>query len=120
MPTTFEGVSVVPMDRERVVDRQTVVVDGDRIAWIGPEAGARIPAGSQRIDARGKFLLPGLADMHCHPSSEDDLLLFVAYGVTTIRNMRGMPRHVLWRDRVATGQLVGPTIHTTGPIVDGR
>jgi amidohydrolase family protein len=120
MTITFEDVSVVPMDSERVAGGQTVVVDGDRITWIGPAAQARIPSGAQRVDGRGKYLMPGLADMHCHPSDQDDLLLLVAYGVTTIRNLEGMPRHVLWRERIASGQLLGPTIHTSGPIVDGR
>ena len=53
MTITFEGVSVVPMDSERVVDGQTVVVEGDRIRWIGPEAEAKIPAGAQRVACVG-------------------------------------------------------------------
>ena len=120
MRVAFEDVSVVPMDAEHVVHGQTVVVDDDRITWVGPATAAQIPAGGQRIDGRGKFLMPGLADMHCHPCDEDDLLLLVAHGVTTIRNLEGMPRHVLWRERVASGQMLGPTIYTSGPIVDGR
>jgi hypothetical protein len=120
MTTTFEGVSIVPMDSERIVDGQTVIVEGDQITWIGPEADAVIPSGAQRIDGRGRYLMPGLADMHSHPSDEDDLLLLVGHGVTTIRNLQGMPRHVLWRERIAAGQLLGPTIHVSGPIVDGR
>jgi hypothetical protein len=116
----FEGVSVVPMDSDRVIDGQTVVVEGDRITWMGPEAEAQVPPGAQRVDGHGKYLMPGLSDMHCHPADEDDLLLCVAHGVTTIRNLMGMPRHVLWRERVAAGTLLGPTIYTSGPIVDGR
>jgi imidazolonepropionase-like amidohydrolase len=116
----FEGVSVIPMDTERVVGGQTVVVDGDRISWIGPEAEAQLPAGAQRVAGRGKYLMPGLADMHCHPYAQDDLLLLVTHGVTTIRNLQGMPRHVLWRRRIEAGELLGPTIFVSGPIVDGR
>ncbi len=120
MSVAFEDVSVVPMDAEHVVHGQTVVVEDDRITWVGPATDAHVPAGAQRIDGSGKFLMPGLADMHCHPCDEDDLLLLVAHGVTTIRNLEGMPRHVLWRERVASGQMLGPTIYTSGPIVDGR
>jgi hypothetical protein len=120
MPTVFEGVSVVPMDTERILDGQTVVVEDDRIAWIGPDADAVVAADAQRVDGRGKYLMPGLCDMHSHPADEDDLLLLVGHGVTTIRNLFGLPRHVLWRERTASGQLLGPTIYTSGPIVDGR
>ncbi|HSS67077.1 MAG TPA: amidohydrolase family protein [Nocardioidaceae bacterium] len=120
MTTIFAGVSVVPMDSERVVEGQTVIVEGDRISWIGPDADAQISAGARRVDGRGKYLMPGLTDMHCHPGTEDDLLLAIAFGVTTIRNLEGLPRHVLWRDRIAAGELLGPTIFTTGPIVEGR
>jgi hypothetical protein len=120
MTIAFEGVSVVPMDREQVLQNQTVIVDGDRISWVGPETEAEIPATAERIDGHGKYLIPGLADMHSHPADEDDLLLLVTHGVTTIRNLMGMPRHVLWRERAAAGQLLGPTIFTSGPIVDGR
>jgi imidazolonepropionase-like amidohydrolase len=116
----FEGVSVVPMDTERVVSGQTVIVDGDRISWLGPESEARIASATQRIDGRGKYLMPGLADMHCHPYAQDDLLLLIAHGVTTIRNPQGMPRHVLWRQRIEAGELLGPTTFMSGPIVDGR
>jgi imidazolonepropionase-like amidohydrolase len=120
MTIAFEGVSVVPMDSERVLADQTVVVDGDRISWIGAAATADVPADAQRVDGRGKYLIPGLADMHSHPADEDDLLLLVTHGVTTIRNLFGMPRHVRWRERVAAGELLGPRILTSGPIVDGR
>ena len=121
MTTVLEGVSVLPMDSERVLEDHTVIVDGDRITWVGPQAQAQVPATATRIDGRGKYLMPGLTDMHCHPGTEDDLLLFVTFGVTTIRNMDGLPRHVLWRDRIAAGDdLLSPTISTTGPIIEGH
>jgi imidazolonepropionase-like amidohydrolase len=120
MTTAFEGVSIVPMDSERVVADQTVLVEGDRISWIGPAANAPIPRAANRVDGRGRYLLPGLTDMHCHPGTEDDLFLSLAFGVTTIRNMEGLPRHVLWRDRITAGELLGPSILTTGPIVEGH
>ncbi|HKE00213.1 MAG TPA: amidohydrolase family protein, partial [Planctomycetota bacterium] len=72
------------------------------------------------IDGRGKFLMPGLADMHVHTWSEQDFPLFLANGVTTVRNMFGAPVHLDWRRRIAAGELLGPTIVTAGPIVDGK
>ena len=65
----FTHVTVLPMDRpgvEQALPDQTVVVRGDRIVAIGPAARTRVPAGATRVDARGKFLLPGLAEMHAH------------------------------------------------------
>src|SRR5688572_22769537 len=86
----FVDVTIVPMDRERVLERQTVIVRDGRIAAIGPVASTPVPAGVTRIDARGKFLMPGLAEMHGHvpaqPGAFADatMLLFVANGVTTV------------------------------------
>ena len=62
----FERVSVIPMDRERVLADQTVVVRGDRILAIGASAQVEIPAGATRIDGRGQFLMPALSEMHAH------------------------------------------------------
>lgn len=62
----FVDVSVIPMDSERILQHQTVLIKGDRIAAIGPAAQLRVPSSSIRVDGRGKFLMPGLADMHVH------------------------------------------------------
>jgi imidazolonepropionase-like amidohydrolase len=121
-------VTVVPMDRERTIANQTVVVRGDRIAAMGAASEVTIPPGATRIDGRGKFLMPGVAEMHAHipgGKSPDSfmhrvLALFVANGVTTIRGMLGDPRHLPLRDAVAKGQIVGPTIYTSGPSFNGN
>src|SRR4051794_21367008 len=63
-PTAFVGVTVVPADRERVIADQTVVVQGGRITALGPVAKVKVPAGALRVDGKGKFLMPGLCDMH--------------------------------------------------------
>src|SRR5688500_16133924 len=89
----FVDVNVIPMDRERVIERQTVIVRDGRIASVEPSARARIPSGALRVDGRGKYLIPGLAEMHAHipgpqrPEQEirDIFTLYVANGVTTIR-----------------------------------
>jgi len=85
--TAFVGVNLVPMNRNGVLKNQTVTVSDGRIACIGETEGTRIPDGAHRIDGRNRYLLPGLADMHVHQWSEGALLLFLANGVTTIRNM---------------------------------
>src|SRR5262245_14344582 len=68
--TAFVNVNVIPMDRERVLKDQTVVVRDGRIAELGPANKVKIPAGAARVDGRGKFLIPGLFDMHTHLLSD--------------------------------------------------
>ena len=121
--TAFVGVDVVPMDREGVLRDQTVIVRDDTIVEIGPSKDVRVPDGAFRIagseNGVPRYLMPGLADMHVHAWSPDDLVLFVANGVTTIRNMFGSTTHVEWRRKIAAGENFGPAIYTAGPIIDG-
>ena len=118
-PLAIENVTVIPLDTDRRLEAHTVVVRGDRIAWLGPAEDARVSEGAVRIDGRGKYVIPGLADMHAHPSTQDHLLLYLANGITTVRNMKGAPRHIAWRDGIARGEMLGPSLHTAGPITDG-
>lgn len=125
----FVNVNVIPFDRERILPAQTVIVRDGRIAEIGPAEKTKVPAGALQIDGRGKYLMPGLADMHVHltagAAQPDDLTsqqlqLFLANGVTTIRNMIGKPEHLSIRDRIAKGELLGPTMYTAGPPLLGQ
>lgn len=114
----FVNVTVIPMDEERELREQTVLVEGDRIVAVGPAESVEVPETARRVDAGGRYLLPGLADMHVHIPEDYMLLLYVANGVTTVRNMEGYFFHPRWRDEVAAGERLGPTIITTGPIFD--
>jgi hypothetical protein len=124
----FVDVTVIPMDRERTIPRQTVVVRGGRIVTIGPSNRVKVPAGGVKVDGRGKFLIPGLAEMHAHipggdtPDSlvERTLFLYVSGGITTIRGMLGHPRHLDLRARAARNELLSPTIYTSGPSLNGN
>ena len=111
------------MDGERGVLRdQTVLVQGERIVGLGPRGSTSVPRGATRIDATGRYLIPGLADMHVHLEYIEDpaiLELFVTHGVTTVRNMDGRPWILEWKRRVASGELTGPRILTAGPLLDG-
>jgi hypothetical protein len=114
--------SVVPMSRDGELAHHTVVVRGDRILAVArsTELGElAVPAGVTAIDGTGKWLLPGLTDMHVHVFGDDQLAMLVAAGVTTVRNMYGSEQHLAWRDRIARGELLGPTIVTAGPLIDG-
>jgi imidazolonepropionase-like amidohydrolase len=124
----FVDVTVIPMDRERTIPRQTVVIRGGRIVAMGPSERVRVPAGGVKVDGRGKFLIPGLAEMHAHipggntPDSivERTLFLYVSGGITTIRGMLGHQRHLDLRARAARNELLSPTIYTSGPSLNGN
>lgn len=113
-------VSVVPMDANHVLEHQTVVIRGDRIAALGPATSTPVPDGTTRIDGHGKWLMPGLVDMHVHMDDADDGTLYVANGVTTIRNMWGTAQTLIARADYAEERALGPTVYTTGPILDGN
>jgi len=125
-PLAFVGVDVVPMGDETVLRDQTVVTEGGVIAAVGPRDGVAIPPGATVIEATGRYLMPGLADLHTHLGFElaegvDDAAnqseVYLAHGVTTILNMGDtlVPRGealMRLRDRILAGELAGPTILT--------
>lgn len=127
-PTAFVNVSVIPMDKERVLTNQTVVVRGGLITEIGSAKKVKIPPDAVRIDGTGKFLIPGLVDMHAHLLSDnafpksygaDELKIMLANGVTTIRLMIGTPEHLLLREQSARGEIVAPTLFLASPHLTG-
>lgn len=124
----FVNVTVIPMDADRVIAGQTVIVREGRIARIGPAADLSLPEGVQRIEGEGRFLMPGVAEMHAHippqPDSRQDtldtLFLYVANGITFARGMLGAPHHLELRSRAAGGEVVSPRIYTSGPSLNGN
>ena len=125
--TAFVDVSVLPLDTERVLAHQTVLVAGDRIVQVGPAATVKIPTDARRIDGAGKFLIPGLGEMHGHNPPlgssqayiEQVYFLFVANGVTTVRGMLGWPGQLELRDQVKSGAITGPSLYLAGPSFSG-
>jgi len=106
----------------------SVVITGDRIAQIASSANARPPKGAQSFDAHGKYVIPGLWDMHVHmvfgdwiPKNEKVILpLFVANGVTGVRDMGGdLDALKAWRAEINAGTLIGPRMVISGPMLDG-
>lgn len=125
----FVNVNVIPMDRERVLRNQTVIVSNGTITTIGDSKRIKPPAGAQVVDATGKFLTPGLMDMHVHLFSddefpdalaEDEFKVMIAYGVTTIRLMIGTPEQLVLREKSAKGEILAPTIFAASPHLTGR
>lgn len=120
----FSNVNVVTMESEEILENRNVVVADDIILSIGQDS--HFPSGASVIDGRGKFLMPGLVDMHVHLNSPHDLTLYIANGVTTVRNMREFRMYGLYRnaakirEEIKRGRMLGPTIYTTGFIYDSR
>lgn len=123
----FRQVNVIPMDRERVLENQTVVVKDGKITAIAAAGKAPYSKGALVVEAKGKYLMPGLAEMHAHVPPVDELkpmqdvlLLFALHGVTTIRGMLGHPRHLELRQKVRSKEILGPHFYTSGPSFSGQ
>ena len=122
------NVSVIPMDREHVLADQTLIVRDGRIVILGPASSTAIPEGATRVDGRGKYLIPGLAEMHGHipgGNAPDDVVervlsLYALNGITTVRGMLGHPRHLELRARAGRNEIMSPTIYTSGPSFNGN
>ncbi len=112
-------VAVIPMDAERVDAHQTVVVAHGQITLVAPAGAVPLAPTVRQIDGRGRFLIPGLADMHVHVWSDRELPLYVANGVTLVRNMWGDAAALDRRRRIAEGRVLGPRLFTAGPLADG-
>jgi len=126
--TAIANVSVLPMTSAQVLPEQTVVVIDGVIAEIGPASDVSVPAGAVVIDGAGRYLMPGLAEMHAHvppgdnpPRSavEDILFLYVANGITTIRGMLGSAYQIPLAREVERGDVLGPTFYVGAPSIRG-
>jgi imidazolonepropionase-like amidohydrolase len=118
-PVAIEHVRVFDSVHATMVEDQTVVVNGERIAAVGQAGQAKIPANAERIDGRGKTLLPGLFDMHVHAGGDLDGILHIASGVTSVRDM-GNSIPVLMRldEEWQSGAAIGPRMKKAG-LIDG-
>jgi imidazolonepropionase-like amidohydrolase len=123
----FTSVNVIPMDEEKILENQVVVVKNGRISAIGDAGKTTYSKTAHMIDGKGKFLMPGLAEMHAHIPPIDDiepmkevLLLFAVNGITTIRGMLGHPRHLELRSKIRSGEILGPRFITSGPSFSGQ
>lgn len=123
----FEHVTLIPMTDDIAKPDMTVAVrDGRIVAILGPGEHSRQVSG-QRIDGRGKFLMPGLSDMHVHLRipPQDFFDLNLAAGVTTVFNMGiadggGLIDHLALRARIAAGSMDGPRYLVSGPQIESR
>ena len=114
-------VNVIDLERGRVVTDQTVLIADGRIAAVGEASTTKVPRGATRVDYRGKYLIPGLWDMHAHLGKlgQTSFALYLANGVTGVRDM-GSSRALIqrWRDSIASAKLLAPRLIVAGPIVE--
>lgn len=117
------GINVIPMDEERLLENQVVVVADGMIQSVSDAAATTLPASLRQIPGDGQFLMPGLADLHVHFRHEDELINTLAWGVTTIMHLGGSDetgrRLLRYRADIRDGSRLGPNIYTTGRILDG-
>ncbi len=125
--TAFTNVHVVPMDSERVLANQTVLVEGDRIIAMGAVGEVEVPEGANVINGSGAYLMPGLAEMHGHipPPNQSEayiesvLFMYVANGITTVRGMLGFPGQLELREQANSSAIVAPNLYLAGPSFNG-
>lgn len=120
----FTSVNVVPMDSKKIIANSMVVVKDGKVIAIGKKL--KYGKDALVIDGKGKYLIPGLAEMHAHvppneniESHKEVLFLFAANGITTIRGMLGHPKHLELRSMINSGEVFGPRFYTTGPSFNG-
>ena len=118
-PLALTHVTVIDTTGAPAKPDMTVVIVGDRIAAVGKSGEIHPPKDAETVNATGKFLIPGLWDMHVHWYEKDYLPLFIANGVTGTRQMYGVPMFQQWRKEIEAGQLLGPRMLIASPIVDG-
>ena len=116
----FIGVHVISMLSERVLKNQIVIVKQGKITQIINNDDISLPENIIRINAHGKYLLPGLSDMHTHIRGEEDLLLYLATGVTTLRNLSGSEDILTLISKIDKGEVLGPELYSTSPILEGE
>jgi imidazolonepropionase-like amidohydrolase len=124
----LNNVTIVDVRSGTLQADQTIILEHHHIAFVGPSKSAKPPRNALSVNGRGLFLIPGLWDMHVHlvfgdwfPGAQEiSLPLLVANGVTGVRDM-GSELDVVqrWRNEIEAGDLVGPRIYTSGPMLDG-
>jgi imidazolonepropionase-like amidohydrolase len=118
-PLVLTHVTVIDVAGGLTSPDMTVVITDDRISDLGEAKKVSVPPGAKVLNATGKFLIPGLWDMHVHWYTRDTFTLFTANGVTGIREMFGNSDLLRWRDETAKGSLPGPRMIVASPIIDG-
>lgn len=121
------GVNIIPMDNNKVLQNYDVLVHKGKIIRIGKTGKVRHFKTAVIINAKGKYLLPGLAELHAHvpPTDNEEAIietmnLFMLHGITSIRGMLGHPKHLIVRAKILNGEFPAPRFFTSGPSFNGN
>lgn len=132
--TVIDRVNVLTMTSEHVLKMQRVVVEGGVIQAVGDVGAAEIPESARTIDGNGRYLMPGLSDMHAHITgysgeggitesqeiAENQLLLYLSTGVALLRDVSGTPGHFDYQRQLESGQIKGSDLYFTSPVIGGE
>jgi hypothetical protein len=113
----FLNVNVVDPGAGSILAGQTVITDGEKIEWVGSTTQAPDLAGAMVVDGSSRYLSPGLTDMHVHTEHMGQHLLRLAVGVTSVRDMDGLPWLLRTRDAINSGSMIGATTYVAGTII---
>lgn len=121
-PVVFTNVNVVTMEREEILAHRDVLVQDGVIGKLERHRPKKHwPTGTVVVEGSGKYLLPGFSDMHIHTDfgDQEQLKLYIVNGVTTVLDLNGSATALEWRAKIASGEMLGPRLYTSGQIVDG-
>jgi imidazolonepropionase-like amidohydrolase len=115
-------VNILRMDGEApiILSNYSLLIEEKKIVKIAPSSKLENVDGANIVKGQGRFLLPGLIDVHVHIWDEPELAAYLSFGVTTVRNVSGMPFHLTFMKEIEAGNLEGPRLITTGPILNGQ
>lgn len=129
-PIAFVGATVLPMDRSAPLRDHTVIVQDGKIVAVGPRASTKVPANATQVNARGKYLMPGLVDMHAHlaqgpadgvtDGAGRQLATYLTLGITSVRALAAPPSGFAVKQKVASGAIVAPRLWVTGQSINAQ
>ena len=112
----LQGVNIIPMNTDSIFRSKNIYIENNNIVNITSDS--VFMDGYKAINAKGKYVIPGLIDMHAHVFDRTDLPQYLAYGVTTVRNMMGFPMHLRWKEQLKEDKIVGANLTTATPTIN--
>ncbi len=111
-------VNILPMDEERILEDYSVVIIDGKIENLGPSSTLIVPSEAEVINAKGKYLIPSLSDMHIHLEGDAWNIMYIANGITTVQVMSAFPEHITIRDSIDRNEMLGPRL-VLSRMIDG-
>lgn len=116
-PYILTNIKLVDIEQRQIIDGQSLLIDGGKIEDIVDSKNIKDPT-KPIIDGQGKYLIPGLVDSHVHVFDPQDLGLYLSHGITSVRNMAGLPAHLRWKQAQQIGEFFGARLVTTSPALN--